>query len=62
MAMGSRIRLKKITKRLGWWEEPLGFLGETQAGFNNGRSTSDVAQAMISVHEDVADCNRKVNE
>ena len=47
LAMGSRILVRVIAKRIGWWSEHLGLLDENQAGFRKGRSTADVTQMMV---------------
>lgn len=62
LSMCSRVLGRVLAKRLGWWAEHLELLDENQAGFRKGRSTADVTQMMVRIHEDVEDGRRRENE
>ena len=62
LSMCSRVLGRVIAKRVGRWAEHLKLLDENQAGFRKGRSSADVVQVMMRIHEDVIDCNQRVNE
>ena len=49
-----------LAKRLVWWTEHLGLVGENQLDFWKGRSTVDMVQIMVRMQEDVEDCRRRV--
>ena len=48
--------MRVLAKRVSAWAEGLDLLDDNQASLRSGRSTADVVQMMVRVHEDVEDC------
>ena len=59
LSMGSRILARVMANRLRIWAEKMQLVDDNQAGFRKNRSTADVTQIMVRIHEDTTDLYKR---
>ena len=53
LPMASRMIARVMATRLRTWSEKSDLVGDTQCGFRAGRSTTDAAQIIVRIHEEL---------